>query len=175
MARRWNAVPSEQAIKTVGELLMDSQSMMGLQCSGTPKTRGRPAKSPHKYHCHIGNHKCRARCCWHQRKDARGLSFFSFSGHVLSKATVAYISPRAGREGEKRARASSFPTLELSSWMKQSHWVTGITAVSLQPACLAGQSPRGWHQFQNRGQSLDQTQLGGASPGSPGCNPPNSV
>lgn len=138
MARRWNAIPSEQVIKVVGELLMDSQSMMGLQCSGTLKTRDHPVKSPHKYHCHIGNHKCRARCCWHRLRDARDISFLSFSGHVLSKATIAYILPRAGREGKKRARTSSFPTLELRSWLKQSHWVTGITAVFLQPACLAG-------------------------------------
>lgn len=138
MARRWNAIPSEQVIKMVGELLIDFQSMMGLQRSGTLKTRDNPVKIPQKYHCHIANCKCRARCCWHQLKDTRDISFFPFSGHVLSKATISYILPRVGGEGEKRARTSAFPTLELSSCLKQSHWVTDITAVFLQPACLAG-------------------------------------
>nr|KAF6296206.1 hypothetical protein mMyoMyo1_009262 [Myotis myotis] len=102
MARRWNAIPSEQVIKMVGELLMDSQSMMGLQRSGTLTTRDHPVKNTHKYHCHIGNRKCQNRCCWHRVKDARDISFFPFWACSIKGNNILHFA-----KGWERRRTES--------------------------------------------------------------------
>lgn len=104
MARRWNAIPSEQVIKVVGELLMDSQSMMGLQCSGTLKTGDHPVKIPHKFHCcHRGNRKCPARCSWQRVKAAQDIPFFPFLGISIKGNNTLHFA----KGWERRRKESS--------------------------------------------------------------------
>lgn len=84
--------------------------------------------------------------------------FFSFYRHVLSMATIFYILPRVGREGENRVSTKLiFQLLKWTSGWNKNHLIVGITALFLQ-CCLAGwfifQSLGEWHWFQDRAISL---------------------